>query len=140
MNEREYVDEGRGAVLVRTSKGWVKSEGGEARDKEGACGEWESTALEEAVKVRVEGGDGMWQPDVGDGGKGKVDTTGAHKYIPLRAFRVVRQRELRIQELSCLRKGDVAFIMGVAVGKRERKKGGQGGAQAYVVKKKQGKK
>ena len=44
----------------------------EARDKGGACGERESTAVEDAVNVGdAAGGDGRWQPKVGGmGGKG----------------------------------------------------------------------
>ena len=72
------ISEGTGAVLVRTSNGRAGSEGGEARDKEGACEERESTAVEEAVNMGGAGGDRRWQPMVGDEMNCDVDRTGTN--------------------------------------------------------------
>ena len=87
--DQKEISEGNGEVLVRTSNGWAEGQGGEAKDKEGARGEWESTTGEEVVNVGDTGGDGRWHPRVGRWGIG--DRTGASISAAGESVEVIRQ-------------------------------------------------
>ena len=92
--DQKEISEGNGEVLVRTSNGWAEGQGGEAKDKEGARGEWESTTGEEVVNVGDTGGDGRWHPRVGRWGIG--DRTGASISIASESVGVIRRGERSI--------------------------------------------
>ena len=81
---------------MSTNNGRADGEGGEARDKEGACGERKSTAVGEAVNVGDAGGDGRWQSRVGGWRKGNVDRTGASISIASESVGVIRRGERSI--------------------------------------------